>query len=105
MFRQAAKGTFRVYLRNPIKHEMLMPLEMKKSDAKNVDLLKAYVVYPIKHEMLMPLEMKKSDAKNVDLLKAFTSRTLNMNLHGWELYIDMQLVTICISLYTFGCIA
>ena len=54
--------------------------------------------------MLMALEVKKSDVKNVDSLKAFISRTLNMNLHGWELYIDMQRVTISISLYTFGCI-
>ena len=52
----------------------------------------------------MPLEMKKSDANNVDSLKEFISRTLNMNLHGWELYIDMQPVTISISSYIFGCI-
>jgi len=54
----------------------------------------------------MPLELKKSDAKNVDSLKAFISLTLNMNLHGWELYIDMQPVTISISsyVYMFGCI-
>ena len=56
----------------------------------------------MKYEMLMPLEMTKSDAKNVDSLKAFISRTLNMNLHGWEFYIDMQPVTISISSYTFG---
>lgn len=52
----------------------------------------------------MPLELKKSDAKNVDSLKAFISLTLNMNLHGWELYIDMQPVTMSISsyMYMFG---
>ena len=49
----------------------------------------------------MALEVKKSDAKNVDLLKTFISCTLNMNLHGWELYVDMQPVTISISSYTF----
>ena len=49
----------------------------------------------------MPLELKKSDAKNVDSLKAFISLTLNMNLHGWELYIDMQPVTISISSYMY----
>ena len=73
--RRAPKGTFRVYLRNPIKHEMLMALEVKKSEAKNVDLLKAFI-----------------------------SRTLNMNLRGWELYVDMQPVTFSISSYTFHCI-
>ena len=51
--------------------------------------------------MLMALEVKKSEAKNVDSLKAFISRTLNMNLRGWELYVDMQPVTISISSYTF----
>ena len=54
--------------------------------------------------MLMALEVKKSEAKNVDSLKAFISRTLNMNLRGWELYVDMQPVTISISSYTFHCI-
>ena len=54
--------------------------------------------------MLMALEVKKSEAKNVDSLKAFISRTLNMNLRGWELYVDMQPVTISISSYTFCCI-
>ena len=54
--------------------------------------------------MLMALEVKKSEAKNVDSLKAFISRTLSMNLHGWELYVDMQPVTISISSYTFRCI-
>ena len=49
----------------------------------------------------MALEVKKSDAKNVDSMKAFISRTLNMNLRGWELYIDIQPVTISISSYTF----
>ena len=52
----------------------------------------------MKYEMLMPLEMKKSDAKNVDSLKAFISRALNMNLHGWEFFIDMQPVN---DLYLF----
>lgn len=52
----------------------------------------------------MALEVKKSEAKNVDSLKAFISRTLNMNLRGWELYVDMQPVTISISSYTFCCI-
>ena len=52
----------------------------------------------------MALEVKKSKAKNVDSLKAFISRTLNMNLRGWELYVDMQPVTISISSYTFHCI-
>ena len=75
MFCRAPKGTFRVYLRNPIKHEMLMALEVKKSAAKNVDLFKAFI-----------------------------SHTLNMNLHGWELYVDMQPVTISIASYTFHCI-
>ena len=50
--------------------------------------------------MLMVLEVKKSDAKNVDSLKAFISHTLNMNLHGWELYVDIEPVTISISSYT-----
>ena len=54
--------------------------------------------------MLMALEVKKNEAKNVDSLKAFISRTLNMNLRGWELYVDMQPVTILISSYTFRCI-
>ena len=49
----------------------------------------------------MALEVKKSDAKSVDSLKTFISRTLNMNLRGWELYVDMQPVTISISSYTF----
>lgn len=52
----------------------------------------------------MALEVKKNEAKNVDSLKAFISRTLNMNLRGWELYVDMQPVTILISSYTFRCI-
>ena len=47
--------------------------------------------------MLMPLEIKKNVANDVDSFKTFIGRALSMNLHGWEIYIDTQPVTICIA--------
>ena len=49
--------------------------------------------------MLLRVEIDKDIAKNLDLLKAFIGRAVNLNLHGWELYIDMQTVTISLQFY------
>lgn len=59
--------------------------------------MRIYLRKPLKYgqyEMLLPVEIHKNVANNLETLQAVIGRVLGLDLYGWQLYVDLQPVTI-----------